>query len=302
MYRVCAIVLNYNGFEDTIVCVNSLLKATYKYLDIVIVDNGSNNNSVEKLSQKFPKLEIIVAKKNLGYAGGMNLGIRFALQKNYDFVLILNNDTEVTNNFLEPMLKVFEENSNIGIASPKVGLFDRREIIYCAGAEINFFLCGGIAQYKGKNMHAYANENRFISMAEGCCLLVKKEVFEEVGLFDEKFFLYFEEVEFSERVIEKFKIVYVHNSIIYHKSGGGLGWSNYSPLYYYYYTRNRFIFFKDKSILIKLYVFIFALLNTIGKWLVIKFKYSSTEKNMKRVKEAQKSLLSGFSEGLKNFF
>lgn len=303
MKTVCAIVLNYNGFADTQNCIISLQKCTYPFLDTIIVDNASTDESVKRINDEFPNITLLQSKHNGGYAMGMNIGINYALNKKYDYILILNNDTEVTEDFLQPMLIEFENNKNIGIVSPKVGYLENRNQIYCAGAEISTLLCGGVSKYKGKNIIDYANRNRKISMAEGCCFLVKREVFENMGLMDESFFMYFEEVEFSDRVNKKFDILYVSDSIIYHKGGGGKQWNRYTPLYYYYYTRNRFLFFRKKNFLIKLYVFIFASLNTIAKYLVLsKSKYFATFENKIRYNELRKSLKKGFYDGLKNFW
>lgn len=303
MKKVCAVILNYNGFADTQNCVISLQNCSYPYLDIIIVDNASTDDSVERIKNRFPYITLLQSQHNGGYASGMNIGISYALQSTYDYILIQNNDTEVTENFLHPMLDVFKKSKNAGIISPKVGYLEERNQIYCAGAEISVLFCGGRAKFKGKNIRNYANVNRKISMAEGCCFLVKREVFEQIGLMDESFFMYFEEVEFSDRVNKKFDIIYVNDSLIYHRGGGGKQWSRYSPLYYYYYTRNRFLFFRRKNFVVKLYVLIFATLNTAAKYLVLsKNKLFASSELKLQSEESIKSLTKGFTDGLKNFW
>ena len=290
--EVYAVVLNYNGFDDTGECVDSLLKSNLP-LKIVLVDNNSIDDSYQKLETLFPKIKFIKSEKNLGYAGGMNLGIKYALEKHAEYILLVNHDVVVTPDFLKPMLSKFSEDNSTGIVSSKVLYKDDHNTIYCAGGRISKLLCTGVAEYQGLNKRDYANDDREITLAEGCFLLVKKDVFRKLGLLNEKFFMYLEDTEFSERVRKFFKIYYASKSVVYHKSGAGKSWSQFTPLYNYYYTRNRLWFYEGKLFREKLYVFFLSILITIVKTISIIFK------GKKESKKSLKALWSGFLDGTK---
>lgn len=295
------IILNWNNFEDTDRCIQSLLEINDNRINIVIVDNGSTDKSVSLFKQKYSQFPLLISDSNKGYAGGMNLGIKYALENSADYIILSNNDIEYPPDFLEPMLELFQSNKSIGIVSPKVLYSKDREKIYCAGADFKLLRGAGVAAFQGKEACEYANEVREITMAEGSCLLAKKEVFEKAGLLSEDFFMYFEDLEFSDRVRKYFKIYYTPKSVIYHKGGAGTNWKNHSPLYYYYYTRNRYIYFKSYSFLIKVYILLYSLLVSLIKALTIGLKNLSNENDGKD-KERIKSLIRGNTAGIKVLF
>lgn len=295
------IILNWNNFEDTDRCIQSLLEINDNRINIVIVDNGSTDKSVSLFKQKYSQFPLLISDSNKGYAGGMNLGIKYALENSADYIILSNNDIEYPPDFLEPMLELFQSNKSIGIVSPKVLYSKDREKIYCAGADFKLLRGAGVAAFQGKEAGEYANEVREITMAEGSCLLAKKEVFEKAGLLSEDFFMYFEDLEFSDRVRKYFKIYYTPKSVIYHKGGAGTNWKNHSPLYYYYYTRNRYIYFKSYSFLIKVYILLYSLLVSLIKALTIGLKNLSNENDGKD-KERIKSLIRGNTAGIKVLF
>ncbi len=268
-----------------------------------MVDNDSSDNSLNLLQDEFPSLKFIKSESNKGFAGGMNIGIRYSLTDGADYVLLLNNDTTVRSNFITEMIQAAEKNFKIGVVSPKVAYMNNPDLIYCAGGEFSKILCGGISKYQGKDFNTFALNNREISFAEGCCILIKSQVFEKVGLLDEKYFMYFEEVDFSLKVLPHYKILFVSSSIIYHKSGAGQRWNSYSPLYYYYYTRNRFILFSRFHKIFKIYVLFFSTINFFHKLFVLNFYYLSSNKVQKsNLKQSIKSLYKGFLDGLKSFY
>lgn len=288
--EVYAVVLNYNGFNDSKECIKSLL-ASDAPLKIIIIDNHSTDDSYLKLKSLFPKLISIESEKNLGYAGGMNLGIKHAVSQNADYILLVNQDVIVSPDFLNPMLKAFSDDEKIGIVSSKVLYKSKKDIIYCAGGKISKVLCTGIAEYQGLKAAENANENREITLAEGCFLLIKKDVFDKAGFLNEKFFMYLEDVEFSERVRKHFKIFYASNSVVYHESGAGKSWSRFTSLYNYYYTRNRLWFYSNKSFHEKLYVFLISGIICSAKSVIIILK-----SRRERVKSL-KALWSGLVDG-----
>jgi GT2 family glycosyltransferase len=294
---VYVVVLNYNNFQDTDKCIKSLLHCSYPLLTIVIVDNASSDDSVYLLKKKYPSIEMIISSINGGYASGMNIGAKYSLEHGADFILLLNNDTVIEKTFFEPMLELASSDEKIGIISPKVGYLNDKEKIYCGGGEFSYLLCGGVARFQGKDFASNANKIREITNAEGCCMFIKCEVFETVGFMNENYFMYFEEVEFSRRVSAHYKIYFHNESILYHNVGAGKNWTDYSPLYYYYYTRNRFRFFKDFNFLIKAYVILFSLVNSLAKSVYLIKAYCSND-NKKKYISSMKSLWDGFYDGL----
>ncbi|PJB00122.1 MAG: glycosyltransferase family 2 protein [Ignavibacteriales bacterium CG_4_9_14_3_um_filter_30_11] len=296
--NVYIIVLNYNNPNETILCLNSLLKVDYPTLNIVIADNASTDSSVEQIKKQFPSLFLLQNKYNKGYAGGMNLGIKYALENNADLILLSNNDMIYPADFLLPLVKALTNEKAVGIVSPKVLYLNDKEKIYCAGGEIKLFRCGGVSMYRNRDEKKYGNKKRDITLAEGACLLVKKVVFVEKGLLSEKYFMYFEDVEFSERISSKFKIKYIPESVVYHKSGAGKTWSEYSPLYYYYFTRNRLLYYSTKNFLINIYVIFFSILNTLSKSILLGIKISTRELGYKNFKKSFSNLWKGLIDGL----
>ncbi|PKL89913.1 MAG: hypothetical protein CVV23_02450 [Ignavibacteriae bacterium HGW-Ignavibacteriae-2] len=298
---VYAIVLHYLNEKDTSECIESLMEANFNDLNIVIVDNCSPNNSLNILEKKYPQLTFLKTEFNSGNAGGLNVGVKFALEKSADYILLSDNDMVFHKDFLAPLIRSLDENSEVGIVSPKILYKNNPETIYCAGGRVSRFFCGGIATHQGKKEKIYNNLGEEISFAEGCCLFVKRKVFENIGLMNEKFFMYFEDVDFSIRVRKEFKIIYNSDSIVYHKCGAGIKWYEYSPLYYYYYTRNRFLIFKNDSLYYKIYVFLFSTANSIAKTLVLLMAYLFNFQDKEKL-NSLKSLWKGYREGLILFF
>jgi len=292
---VIAVVLNYNGYEDTVKCIQSLQNVTYQNLGIVLVDNGSPDGSGERLKKDFPDIPIMLLMENTGYAAGNNAGIRFALKKKADYVLVLNNDVIVDREFLGPMVDVAEKNSEVGIVNCKVYYQSSHTEIFAAAGKMNWWLCTGVNT--GNLVKAFQNNDAqcYTDFACGVLLLMRKSMLESEGMFDEKYFMYFEDVEYSRRILKKYKIAYTPSGIAYHKSGGGKGWKSYTNLYLYFHTRNRLWVFKDDPVIYRLYVIFFSLVNVGLKTVVLS---SNIDRNYRGVSGQIKSLWRGFIDGL----
>lgn len=252
------VILNYNGFDETKNCLESLMKEDYSAIIPVIVDNNSPDGSGSRLKMDFPDLTVILNDFNWGYAGGMNTGARYALAQGADYVVYVNNDAEFGGNTISQMVLTAEKDVKTGIVSPKVLYLDEREKIYCAGSRYNFWRCGNVSLGKGKLASENCNEESYISHAEGACLLIKREVFEKCGFMSEFYFMYFEDLDYSLRVGEHFRIKYTPTAVMYHQSGAGKSFEQYSKLYHYYFTRNRFIIFRNHSFIEKIYVILYS--------------------------------------------
>lgn len=246
---VYIIVLNYNGSDDTITCLNSLLKISYNNYKIVIVDNASTDKSIDAINlymkdtESIDMIKLIVSKKNGGYGYGNNLGIKYALSKNADYILVLNNDTIVSTSFLEPLVATCVSDSSIGICGGQIFYADKPDVFWFNGGTYN--ACTGRIIHKdiGKiNQGQLPEKNTtFIS---GCMWLIPKRIFHDVGMINEEYFMYIEDLEFTQRVLEKgYRLKVVENSKIYHSVGGSSG-GEMSAFTIYWMTKNCLLFMK----------------------------------------------------------
>jgi len=230
MKNIYVIILNYNGGKDTIDCIRSIQKSTRQPADkiqnwkILIIDNKSQDDSLIQLKKTFPKIEIIENKINKGFAGGVNTGIKEALKRGAEYILLLNNDTVAENDFVTPLITYLENNESIGIVSPVIKYKKNGKLLYDLGGKVNW----GIGRTKHLEIQSFKDaktqREEKIDYVSGCCMMVRREVFEKIGLFDERFFLYFEDVDFCLRARKAgFGISVVKDSIINHKLSGSFG-------------------------------------------------------------------------------
>jgi GT2 family glycosyltransferase len=232
---------------------------------IILVDNGSSDMSGERLKNEFPNLVAILLNQNTGYAGGNNVGIRYALEHGAEYVLVINNDVVVDKGFLNPMVEVAENRPEVGIVLCTVFFQSSPYEIFSAAGKMNLWLCTGVN--KGHYINYFHDQDKacFTDYACGVLMLMRKNMLVTKGLLNERYFMYFEDVEYSRRISSKYKIAYTPLGRAYHKSGGGKGWRNYTELYLYYHTRNRLWTFQNDPVVYYIYVIIFTLFNSIMK-------------------------------------
>ena len=218
--RVSIIVLNWNGLEDTIECLESLRKMTYPNYEIVIVDNASSGNDVVVLKERYGDyIHIIANDKNYGFAEGNNIGIRYALAKQSDYVFMLNNDTIVDANFLAELVRVAEEDDKSGILGGKIYYYASPNRFQSVGGRIYWWL-GYIADISGRD-----DVEQFERVAEqdyvyGTAMLIKRQVIEKVGLLDSYLFFGMEDYDYCARAKKAgFKVLYVPGAKVWHKQG-----------------------------------------------------------------------------------
>jgi GT2 family glycosyltransferase len=214
--KVSIIILNYNETKLTLHCLASLAKITYLNYEIILVDNGSKED-IEPLIKQKPRNVIIIKNKiNLGYAEGNNVGYQKA---SGEYILFLNNDTVVEKDFLKPLVTALENDKQLAAVQPKIMQYPRKEFIDSVGS---YFLFSGFLYHLGhnkKDKKKYHKEGSVFSM-KGACMLFKKEVLDEIGVFDKDYFAYFEETDLCHRVwLAGYKIFYIPSATIYHEGG-----------------------------------------------------------------------------------
>jgi len=270
--QVAIIVLNWNGWQDTIECLESLQRITYPNFCVAIIDNASTDSSVERirawvkenglplaeyrlesrdelpvplwveepLKEGLRRIELICSAVNLGFCAGNNVGMEFAYRAGTDYFLILNNDTVVEPTFLQPLVEVGESSDDVGLVGGLICYAESPETIWWAGGVFDTFL-ETKRMFDGHQTNEIQNDRPFeTDWISGCMTLIPRTTFEIVGGYDESFFIWSDEWDLSLRVSQSGKrLLVVPQSKIYHKVGKSLG--VLKPLSYYYGTRNRLL-------------------------------------------------------------
>lgn len=214
--KVSIIIVNWNGKQYLNDCLNSVFNQTYLSYEIIFVENASTDGSLEYVNENFPKAKIIVNKENYGFAKGANIGIKEALKdENVSYIAVLNNDTKVDKNWLYKLVKVAENDEKIGIIASKI--LPMRSNINST-SHLNYL--GNLHNRLGSLYCALQYGNHIYGMNATACLY-KRKMLEDIGLFDESFFAYCEDLELSWRAYKKgWKAKYVPESVVYHEGGG----------------------------------------------------------------------------------
>ena len=240
--RLFTVVLNWNGLEDLMECLRSLKVSKY-YNEVIVVDNGSTDGSVAAIAQKFPDFAVIETGKNIGF-GANNIGISRALQAGADYVLLLNNDTWVDPECFSRLLQVAEENPQAGILSPRICYYSEPAMIWYDGGKLE--KVNGFWKHQHINEDAHvgcvSDEIREVDYICGCAMLIRRSVIEHIGGLNSRFFMYWEDGEFSLRARNAgFQLLHVPSAIVLHKVSRSTGGSE-SPDVLYYMERNRYFF------------------------------------------------------------
>lgn len=218
--KVAIVILNWNGLDDTIECLESLKKISYPNYEVIVVDNASSKNDVQVLKEEYwDYIHLIANTKNYGFSEGNNIGIRYALSKQSDYVLLLNNDTVVDRDFLTELVTVAEADEKVGIAGGKVYYYDNQNKLQTVGGKVNWWF-GRISHFGDQE-----DVGQFDRMVErdflyATSMLIKVEVIEKISLLDATFFFGIEEYDYCTRAKRVgFKVVYVPTSRVWHKAG-----------------------------------------------------------------------------------
>lgn len=238
MKKVAVVILNYRVRDLTVKCIKSVLKSDYKNIEVIVVDNASFDGIAEEI-KKYKDVIFIQSEKNLGYTGGNNLGIKKALDNQADYVFILNPDTTITKDTIDILLARAEQ-YKADIVGPKIYFEDSKKIWYAGGIFDTNNVLGSHKGVDEPDTKKYDKDEE-TDYVTGAAMLVRKHVFEKIGLFDERYFLYYEDSDFCFRAKQAgFKIMYIFQSVVYHKNAQSTGLG--TPLQDYYITRNRMLF------------------------------------------------------------
>ena len=246
--KVAIIVVNWKKYDITSSCIESILNSTNSNFKIILVDNESDNKKVKNFKYK-NEIEIIQNKKNEGFSKANNIGIDYALKNNFDYTILINNDTIVEKNLIEVLLKTAQA-KNFSVVQPLILKYSGKEI-WNAGGRINYFFGNFITRKKVGN--SLNSSHELTEWLTGCCCLFKTKIFKEIGKLDESFFAYYEDVDFSLRLKKHgYKIGFTSKTQIYHyesfssisnnSKGGKL-----SPYVHYLNIRNHILILKKHS-------------------------------------------------------
>ncbi len=243
--KIFIIILNWNGGKDTIECLNSVLNIDYDNFQIILVDNGSNDGIVDYVKNEFPSIIVLEANENLGFVEGNNVGIRYALADNTDYIFLLNNDTIVSQNILNELLVVIKKSKDIAVVTPKILNYYDKDVIESVGGILSLNYSKNIAIGYGQKDNGQYDHDKEVNFVSGCAFFARADIFKKVGLFDKKYFAYYEDMDICWKLVKQgYKLYYAYKAKVWHKVSAATGGYK-SPNAIYWSTRNRFIFVKS---------------------------------------------------------
>jgi GT2 family glycosyltransferase len=231
---VYTIILNYNNYSDTIETIKSALSLEYDANSVLLVENSSDKTIIRKIRTQFPDLVIIENKKNWGYAGGNNIGIRKAIACDADYIFLLNNDVKLEKDVLKKCVSAMEKSPDCGACQPMIVTFENKEIVWSAGTQLYFgyprlFLKETKLQKNGIKISPFG--------LVGCAILFRRTALQQTGLFDESLFLLHEETDWCIRAKKmNFSLLIISHALVSHKISTSIGM--FSKIYLYYIGRN----------------------------------------------------------------
>lgn len=241
--KIGIVIVNYNGEKYQNDALDTIFSSSYQIFEVIIVDSGSKDHSIEMARKKYPQIHFLLQNENVGVAKGNNIGIQYAIENLFvDYVLLLNNDIELDHDTILHLVKKASPNV---ITVPKIYYYEPHDMIWFGGGAMTWKK--GDSEHWGnfETDHGQYDEEKYITYSPTCCMLVHKSVFEQIGLFDEQVFMYFDDTDFCARMNrENFRILYVPSAFMWHKvssAGGGQD----SKIQVYYMTRNK-LYYMEK--------------------------------------------------------
>jgi len=246
MLKFTLIILNWNNCKDTLECLASIDKIKYPNFEVIVVDNGSTDDSIEIIRTRYPQHTMVENKENLGFAEGNNRGLREGIKQGAEMLMLLNNDTIIAPNMLTEISKAALDHPQAGAFGPKIYFYDDPATIWYAG--------GGVDQKTGRCYHIGCGsadmEPKYKQSSEteyicGCAIAIRSQVIQSVGLLDPEFFLTWEEIDWCYRMRKSgFSCLFVPEAKVWHKVSASFVDGNWGPMWQYFYFRNRLLFHK----------------------------------------------------------
>ncbi|HZK80331.1 MAG TPA: glycosyltransferase family 2 protein, partial [Humisphaera sp.] len=240
--NVAIVILIWNGKKDTLECLASLRADAYLHKQIIVVDNGSTDGSADEIRASYPEVTVLQNKANLGFCAGNNIGIEYALNRGFDYVYLLNNDTTVEPRALTHLMQVAEANPRFGIVAPVMHDYKGTRTIWFAGSRIN--LRRGEAVHDNSRQPVRTDAPYTVPWITGCALIARADLLRQLGGLDERYFLSWEDVDLGLRTTKAgWELAVVPAARIYHKGGQTSGrlLGNSRD---YYDVRNRLLLLK----------------------------------------------------------
>ncbi len=238
---ISIVTVNFNQAHVTCEFIESLNKITYPNIEIIVVDNFSEEDDAIIIKRKYPNIVFVESPINYGFAAGNNYGI---MRAKGEYILLLNNDTVVTESFIEPLLDKLERNPGIGAVSSKIRFFHTPDTLQYAGfTEMNPLTIRNFSIGFNEKDKGQYDKDRETAFAHGAAMMLPMRVVKKIGMMSYIFFLYYEEADWCARIkAAGYKIYYVHNSLVYHRESISTG--KHSPVKIYYLNRNRIIYMR----------------------------------------------------------
>lgn len=283
--KIAIILVNYNGIEDTKECLESLQKLNYDNFETVVVDNGSKDDSVKILKEKYPEIQLIDTGKNLGFSEGNNVALKKCLKKNFSYFFLLNNDTVVDRDLLTHLVNAAEKHPNAGILGTKILRYHDKNTIDHFGGVWNKDLVQFDPIGCGKDINSFT-ECKVVDYICGCAFFIKRKVLEDIGFLLPEYFLIWEEADYCYKAKEKgYQCLSVPEAKVYHKVSSSF--TGGKPQLEYFWWRNRLLWLyrnqKQITFPYKKIVF-FQILKTVRHFFIkfISYPLSSRKKRVER--------------------
>ena len=293
---IAIILVNWKNYDDTKDCLKSLYLSNNASFSIIVIDNESKEKSASKLKESFPQITILPQETNLGFTGANNIGIKYGLTLGAEYIMLLNNDTIVPKNFMIPLLTTLRSNPQIAAIQPKIMFADNPNKIWSGGGIYYSFIASTkTIGYNQINTEKYSKP-KCLDWLTGCCILIKAEIVSEVGLLNNQFFAYYEDVDWSLRIRKLGYLLAYNPSIpIYHKAGASSKTKNksadgfLSPFVHFLNIRNHIFLVRLHAKgfhAINAHVFLLLKIISYGLYFILKGR-----------KKKLKMLLKGFLKG-----
>ena len=243
---VAIILVNWNQKKDLVECLGSIKDLQYSNFKVFLVDNNSMDNSLNEAKNAYKgNMKIVKNRRNVGFAGANNIGMKYALRENYDYIMLLNTDTVIERGGLRKMIQYLNKQKEVSAISPLILFYNKKDMVSYAGG----LICRNLRHISHRGAYeidcGQFNEPISIDFLTGCCLVVRSEILRKVGFFDERFFMYFEDTDLSLRLKRyNYKIEYFPYARIWHKIASGEALKK--KFYYNYYMgRNRLLLIRN---------------------------------------------------------